>query len=165
MAATNSFDVVSDLDMQEIKNAVDQTMKEITQRFDFKGSKSDITLEEKESHLILISDDEYKMASVIDILKTRLVKRKVSLKSLDFEKMEDALGGTVRQKVKLQQGISSEKGKEIGKAIRDAKFKVQTQIQGDQLRVTSKSRDELQDVMAFLKEKDFDIALQFSNYR
>jgi len=165
MADQNSFDVVSEVNIQEVKNALDQTMKEITQRFDFKGSKSKVTLEENETALVLISDDEAKLKSVTDILQNKLVKRNVSLKSLDYGKVEQALAGTVRQKIVITQGIASEKAKDISKAIRDAKFKAQTQIQGDQLRVTSKSRDELQEVIAFLKGKDFGIPLQFTNYR
>lgn len=163
MANLNSFDVVSKVDLQEVKNAVDQTTKEIAQRFDFKGSKTKIETEEPD--LIVHSDDEYKLKSVLDILQTKLVKRGVSLKSLSYGKIEEALGGTVRQKISLQQGISSEKAKEIGKAIRDAKFKVQTQIQGDQIRVQAKNKDDLQAVIAFLKEKDFELPLQFTNYR
>ncbi len=165
MAAMNSFDLVSEIDMQEVKNAVDQAMKEIHQRFDFKDSKSDMTVDEKENQIVLVSDDPYKLKSVVDILQSRLVKRGVSLKALSFGKVEEALGGTVRQKIQLQQGIPAEKVKEIGKALRDAKFKVQTQIQGNQIRVMGKSRDELQVVIAFLKEKDFGIAMQFTNYR
>jgi uncharacterized protein YajQ (UPF0234 family) len=165
MAAMNSFDIVSKIDMQEVKNAVDQAMKEIHQRFDFKGSKSDITVDEKENQIVLLSDDPYKLQSVADILQTRMVKRGVSLKALSFGKVEEALGGAVRQKIQLQQGIPAEKAKEIGKAIRDAKLKVQTQIQGDQIRIMGKSRDELQAVIAFLKEKDFGVAMQFTNYR
>ena len=161
----NSFDIVSKIDLQEVKNAVDQAMKEIQQRFDFKGSKSDITLEEKEPQIVLVSDDPYKLKSVVDILQSRLVKRGVSLKALNLGKVEEALGGTVRQKIQLQQGISADKAKEISKGIRDSKFKVQTQIQGDQLRITGKSKDELQTVINFLKEKDFGIAMQFTNYR
>lgn len=165
MATLNSFDIVSKIDLQEVKNAVDQAMKEIRQRFDFKGSKSEITLDEKESQIIVVSDDDYKLRSVVDILQSRLVKRGISLKALTFGKTEQALGGTLRQKIGLQQGISAEKTKEIGRALRDTKLKVQTQIQGDQIRVTGKSKDELQDVIAFLKEKDFGIAMQFINYR
>jgi len=165
MAAMNSFDIVSEIDMQEVKNAVDQAMKEIHQRFDFKGSKSDITVDEKENLIVLVSDDQYKLKSVTDILQTRMVKRGVSLKALSFGKVEEALGGTIRQKIQLQQGIAAEKAKEIGKAIRDAKFKVQTQVQGNQIRVIGKSKDELQTVITFLKEKDFGIAMQFTNYR
>jgi uncharacterized protein YajQ (UPF0234 family) len=165
MAAMNSFDIVSKIDLQEVKNAVDQTLKEIHQRFDFKGSKSDITVDEKENLMVLVSDDPYKLKSVTDILQTRMVKRGVSLKALSFGKVEEALGGTVRQKIQLQQGIPAEKAKEIGKAIRDAKLKVQAQVQGDQIRVMGKSKDELQAAISFLKEKDFGIALQFTNYR
>jgi hypothetical protein len=165
MAAMNSFDIVSKIDMQEVKNAVDQAMKEIHQRFDFKGSKSDITVDEKENQIVLVSDDTYKLKSVTDILQTRMVKRGVSLKALNFGKVEEALGGTVRQKIQLQQGITADKAKEIGKAIRDAKLKVQTQVQGDQIRVIGKSKDELQAVITLLKEKDFGIPVQFTNYR
>jgi len=163
MANLNSFDIVSKTDLQEVKNAVDQASKELAQRFDFKGSKSQITLEGTD--LIVLSDDEYKLKSVQDILQSKLVKRGVSLKALSYGTVEEALGGTVRQKITLQQGISSEKGKEIAKAIRDAKFKAQTQIQGDQVRVLSKDKDELQAVIAFLKGQDFGLPLQFTNYR
>ncbi len=165
MADQNSFDVVSEVNIQEVKNALDQTMKEINQRFDFKGSKSSVTLEENETVLVILSDDDAKLKSVIDILQNKLIKRGVSIKSLDYGKVEHALAGTVRQKITITQGIASEKAKDISKAIRDAKLKAQTQIQGDQLRVTSKSRDELQAVIAFLKGKDFGIPLQFTNYR
>ena len=163
MADLSSFDIVSKTDMQEVKNAVDQAAKELAQRFDFKGSKSSITLEATD--LIIASDDEYKLKSVLDILQSKLVKRGVSLKALSYGALEEALGGTVRQKVTLQQGISSEKAKEIAKAIRDAKLKAQTQIQGDQVRVLSKNKDELQTVIAFLKSLDFGLSLQFTNYR
>ena len=163
MANLNSFDIVSKTDLQEVKNAVDQATKELAQRFDFKGSKSQITLEGTD--LIVLSDDEYKLKSVLDILQSKLVKRGVSLKALSYGPLEEALGGTVRQKITLQQGISSEKAKEIAKAVRDAKFKAQTQIQGDQVRVLSKDKDELQAVIAFLKGQDFNLPLQFTNYR
>jgi len=163
MANLSSFDIVSKTDLQEVKNAVDQASKELAQRFDFKGSKSRITLEGTD--LIVLSDDEYKLKSVLDILQSKLVKRGVSLKALSYGAVEEALGGTVRQKITLQQGISSEKAKEIAKAIRDAKFKAQTQIQGDQVRVLSKDKDELQAVIAFLKGQDFNLPLQFTNYR
>lgn len=163
MATLNSFDIVSQTDMQEVKNAVDQATKELAQRFDFKGSKSSIALEGTD--LIVASDDEYKLKSVLDILQSKLVKRGVSLKALNYGALEAALGGTVRQKITLQQGISSEKAKEIAKAIREAKFKAQTQIQGDQVRVLSKDKDELQTVIAFLKSQDFGLPLQFTNYR
>ncbi|MBI3812754.1 MAG: YajQ family cyclic di-GMP-binding protein [Nitrospirae bacterium] len=163
MANLSSFDIASNTDMQEVKNALDQAAKELAQRFDFKGSKSSITLEV--SDLIVVSDDEYKLKSVLDILQSKLVKRGVSLKALSYGAVEAALGGTVRQKITLQQGISSEKAKEIAKAIRDAKFKAQTQIQGDQVRVLSKDKDELQTVIAFLRSQEFGLPLQFTNYR
>lgn len=163
MAGLNSFDIVSIVDLQEVKNARDQASKELSQRFDFRGSKSRITLEGNE--LEIISDDEYKLKSVIDILQSKLIKRGVSLQSLNEGKIEKALGGTVRQKIALLQGIPSEKAKEISKTIRDSKLKVQAQIQGDQIRVSSKSRDHLQDIMQILKEKKFNIPLQFTNYR
>jgi len=138
---------------------------EIRQRFDFKGSKSDIKLEEKDKKIVLISDDEYKIKSVIDILQTKLVKRGVSLKALKYDKVEPATGGTVRQVITLQQGIPVEKAKEIVKIIKDTKLKVQAQIQNDQVRVAGKSRDDLQSVISLLRGKDLGIDLQFINYR
>ncbi|MEK6656143.1 MAG: YajQ family cyclic di-GMP-binding protein [Nitrospirota bacterium] len=165
MAGQNSFDIVSKIDLQEVRNAVDQAMKEIKQRFDFKGSKSDITLDDKEKAMILLSDDENKLKSVIDILQTKIIKRGISLKALTYEKLEQALGGTVRQKIKLQDGIPQENAKEIVRIIKDAKLKVQAQIQGDQLRITGKNRDDLQTVIALLKEKDLGVDMQFVNYR
>lgn len=165
MADQSSFDVVSLVDMQEVKNAVDQAMKEIRQRFDFKGSKTDLTLMEKERTLTVLSDDDFKLKAVLDILKGKFVKRGVSIKALTFGQVEQALGGTVRQVIAIQSGIPDEKAKAIAKEIRDAKFKAQAQIQGEQIRVQSKSRDELQAVIAFLKQKDFGIDLQYVNYR
>lgn len=165
MAGQNSFDIVSKIDLQEVRNAVDQAMKEIKQRFDFKGSKSDITLDDKEKAMILLSDDENKLKSVIDVLQTKIIKRGISLKALTYEKLEQALGGTVRQKIKLQDGIPQENAKEIVRIIKDAKLKVQAQIQGDQLRITGKNRDDLQAVIALLKEKDLGVDMQFVNYR
>ena len=165
MAEQNSFDVVSKVDMQEVKNAVDQALKEIHQRFDFKGTKTELTLKEKENELVVLSDDEYKLKSVVDIVKAKLVKRNVSVKAFAFGAVEPALGGTVRQIAKIQNGLTTEKAKEITKEIKDGKFKAQAQIQGDQVRVQGKSRDELQAVIAFLKAKDFGIDLQFINYR
>lgn len=165
MADQASFDVVSKVDMQEVKNAVDQTMKEIRQRFDFKDSKTDLSLKEKEHELTVVSDDEYKLKAVLEILKAKCVKRGVSLKALTFGKLEEAAAGTVRQVITLQSGIPDEKAKAITKQLRDRKFKAQAQIQGDQIRVLSKSRDELQAVIAFLKQQDFGIDLQFVNYR
>jgi cyclic-di-GMP-binding protein len=163
MAAENSFDIVSKIDMAEVTNAVTQTLKEIGQRFDFKGSKSNIT-QEKEG-LVVISDDEYKLKSVIDILQNKLVKRGVPIKNVSYGKVEAALAGTVRQRLTLLQGIPTDKAKEIVKAIKDSKIKVQASIQAEQVRVSGKSRDDLQSVMAILKGKDFGIELQFDNYR
>jgi uncharacterized protein YajQ (UPF0234 family) len=165
MADQNSFDVVSKVDMQEAKNAIDQALKEIHQRFDFKGTKTELTLKEKESELVIVSDDEYKLKSVVDILKAKLIKRNVSVKAFEFGVVEPALGGTVRQTAKIQNGLAIEKAKEIVKEIKEGKFKAQAQIQGDQLRVVSKSRDELQLVITFLKGKDFGVDLQYINYR
>jgi hypothetical protein len=165
MADQSSFDIVSKVDMQEVKNAIEQASKEIRKRFDFKGSQTELTLKEKERELVVLSDDGYKLNAVIEILKAKLVKRNVSLKALTYGKVEEALGGTVRQVVAIQSGIPDEKAKAIAKAIRDGRFKAQAQIQGDQLRVQSKSRDELQAVIAFLKSKDFGLDLQFTNYR
>ncbi len=165
MADNSSFDVVSTVDMQEVKNAVDQTLKELGQRFDFKGSKSELTLKEKEKILEVVSDDDYKLKAVLDILKAKWVKRNISLKALDYGKVEQALGGTVRQHITIQSGIVDEKTKAIVKSIKEKKFKAQGQIQGDQVRVQSKSKDELQSVIAFLKQQDFGIDLQFINFR
>lgn len=163
MAAENSFDVVSKIEMTEVTNAVTQATREISQRFDFKGSKSSITQET--DALVVLSDDEYKLKSVIDILQGKLVKRGVPIKNLTYGKVEPAQGGTVRQRVALQQGIPTDKAKEIVKSIKDAKMKVQASIQADQVRVSGKSRDDLQAVIALLKGKDFGIELQFTNYR
>ncbi len=163
MAAENSFDVVSKINMAEVTNAVSQALKEIGQRFDFKGSKSNIT-QEKDA-LVIVSDDEYRLKSVVDILQNKLVKRGVPIKNLSYDKVEAALGGTVRQRVALQQGIPTEKAKEIVKTIKDSKIKVQAAIQAEQVRVSGKSRDALQTVIQLLKKKEFGIELQFENYR
>jgi len=165
MAQEFSFDVVSKVELQEVSNAVQQASKEIGTRFDFRGSKSKIEWNEKELALTLTSDDEHKLKSVVDILETRLVKRGIVPKSLDFQKIEPAAGSTVRQLVKIQQGIPSEKAKEIVKAIKDRKLKVQAAIQADQVRVSGRAKDDLQDVMALLRAGDFGVPLQFTNYR
>jgi uncharacterized protein YajQ (UPF0234 family) len=165
VADPSSFDIVSKVDMQEMKNAVDQTLKEIRQRFDFKDSKTELTLKEKEKELVVLSDDEYKLKAVVEILKGKCVKRGVSLKALNFGTLEEATGGTVRQTVTIQSGIPDDKAKAIAKQIRDRKFKAQAQIQGEQIRVQGKSKDELQAVIAFLKQQDFGLDLQFANYR
>jgi uncharacterized protein YajQ (UPF0234 family) len=163
MAQEFSFDVVSKTDMQEVANAIQQAQKELAQRFDFKGSKSSIELAAEE--LVLASDDEGKLVSVKDIVESKLVKRKVSLKALDYQKLEQAAGGTVRQRVKIVQGIEVEKAKAIVKTIKDAKVKVQASIQSDQVRVVGRSKDDLQKAMALVRETDFGIPLQFTNYR
>jgi uncharacterized protein YajQ (UPF0234 family) len=163
VAQESSFDIVSNTDLQEVANAVQQAKKELQQRFDFKGSKSEITLGDAE--ITLVSDDAQKLKSLKDILEDKMVKRKVSLKALDYQKVEDASLGTVRQTAKIVQGIESEKAKEIVRAIKDAKIKVQASIQGDQVRVAGKNRDDLQKVIGMLRERDFGIPLQFVNYR
>ncbi len=165
MAKSCSFDIVSKLDMNEVKNAISQATMEIRQRFDFKNSKSEITLEEKEERLVVISDDEPKLKSVLDLLQSKLVKRKVSLKALDYGKVEPSAGGTVRQMIRLQQGISQDKGREIVKFLKGIGLKVQGQIMDDQVRVTGKNRDDLQTVITEMKAKDFGLDLSFSNYR
>ena len=162
---SSSMDIVSDVDLSEVKNAVNQSMQEIRQRFDFKNSKSEITLEEKENKLVIISDDDYKLKSVIDVLQGKLVKRKVSPKALSYGAVEPAAGGLVRQVIGIQQGIPQDKGKEIVKFIKGLGLKVQGQIMEDQVRVSGKKKDDLQAVMAELKEKDFGIAMTFTNYR
>lgn len=158
-----SFDIVSKVDLQEVDNAVNQAMMEIGTRFDFKGSISNV--ERNDKVLNLVSDDEFKLKNVIDIVEAKLVKRGVSLKFLDYSKLDSALGGNVKQTVTLKDGLDQEKAKSINKLIKDSKAKVQSQIQGDQLRVTSKSKDDLQAVMSYLKGQDLDIELQFENYR
>jgi Uncharacterized protein conserved in bacteria len=163
MAQEFSFDVVSKTDMQEVTNAIEQARKELAQRFDFKGSKSSIELSGEE--LVLVSDDEGKLVSVKDIVETKLVKRKVSLKALDYGKIEPAAGSTVRQRAKIVQGIEVEKAKAIVKTIKDAKVKVQASIQSDQVRVVGRSKDDLQKAMTLVRETDYGIPLQFTNYR
>ena len=165
MADEHSFDIVSRVDMQEVLNSVQQATKEMSQRFDFKGSKSSIEFSKDKAEITLISDDEQKLKSVIDILQSKLAKRKVSLKSLQYGKVELASGGTVRQVITLQQGISQEKAKEIVKIIKDSKLKVQAEIQKDQLRVRAKKIDDLQAIINILKEKDLGIHTEFLNYR
>ena len=163
MAQEFSFDVVSKTDMQEVANAIQQAQKELAQRFDFKGSKSSIELTNDE--IVLSSDDEGKLRSVKDIVESKLVKRKVSLKALDYGKVEPAVGGTVRQHAKIVQGIETEKAKAIVRTIKDAKLKVQASIQSDQVRVTGRAKDDLQKAMAIVKVHDYGIPLQFTNYR
>ena len=164
MAGENSFDVVSKVDLQEVKNAVDQATKELGQRFDLKNSKSTIALEGQDT-IQLASQDEYTLKAVIEILSQKLVKRNVSLKNLEYEKLEPAAGSSVRQKIKLQQGIPSEKAKQIVALVKDSKKKAQASIQGDTVRISSKDRDTLQEVIALLRGKDLGIELQFTNMR
>lgn len=165
MADEFSFDVVSKLDLQEVENAVNQVNKEISTRFDFRGSVSRVDFDKKAPSVTLFSDDEGKLKSVIDVLQNKFIKRNVSLKALDYQKLEVAEKATVRQLVKLKQGIPVEKAKEIVRMIKDAKLKVVPSIQGDQVRITSKSKDELQGAMGFLRPLDLGLDLQFTNYR
>ncbi|MDH3744484.1 MAG: YajQ family cyclic di-GMP-binding protein [Acidobacteriota bacterium] len=165
MAKQNSFDVVSEVDLAEVKNAVNQALKEVHQRFDLKGSDSSIELNEKESQLVLASADEYKLKAVDQILQQKLVRRGISLKALDHGAIEPAAKGSARQTVKLQRGIPTEKAREIVKVIKNAKLKVQAAIQEDMVRVSGKDRDKLQETIALLKEEDFGIDMQFVNYR
>lgn len=163
MAKSNSFDVQSKTDLDEVRNALNQTMKEVRQRFDFKGSCSDVLLDE--TTLVLQSDDDFKLNSLNDILEQKLIRRGVSLKALSYGKIEPAAGGTVRQRVSIQQGIPTEKAREIVKVIKNTKLKVQAAIQGDLVRVSGKNRDDLQEVIQVLRERDFGIDMQFANYR
>ena len=164
MAQDNSFDIVSKVDIQEVRNAIDQALKEIRQRFDLKDSHSDIKLEGSDK-IQLSSASEYKLEAVKEILGQKLVKRGVSLKNMTYEKLEQAAGQSVRQKINLQQGIPTEKAKEIVKLVKDSKKKAQASIQGDTVRVSSKDRDELQAIIALLRGKEMGIDLQFTNYR
>jgi uncharacterized protein YajQ (UPF0234 family) len=163
MAADNSFDIVCKVDMQEVTNALDQTRREVDTRYDLKGSKNEIKLEKTD--IIITSADEMKMKAVVDILQSKLHKRGVPLKALTYGDVEPAAGSTFRQKIGLQQGIPIDKAKEIVRLIKDTKLKVQASIQEDQVRVTGKSKDDLQSIMALLRGKELGIALQFSNYR
>jgi uncharacterized protein YajQ (UPF0234 family) len=163
--AEHSFDIVSKVDLQEVSNAIQQAMKEIGQRYDFKGSKSNIELDKGNSEITIVSDDDFKLKSVVDILESKLIKRKVPIKALSYGKVESALSGTVKQIVQLQQGIPTEKGKEIAKIIKGSKLRVQSEIQKDQLRVKAKKIDDLQSTITMLKEKDLGIHVDFVNYR
>lgn len=165
MATENSFDIVSKVDNQEVRNAVEQAQKELRSRFDLKDSKSEITILEGDKELQLASSDEYKLQAVTEILQQKLAKRGVSLKALTYGKIEHAAGSSVRQKITLQQGIPTEKAKEIVKLIKESKSKAQATIQGDTVRVSGKDRDTLQDMIAMLKKHDFGLDLQFTNYR
>lgn len=165
MADTFSFDIVSEVNMQEVDNALNQARKEIAQRYDFKDSKSSIELNQKEKALTVISDDEFKLKSVLDILQNKMIKRSVPIKALDYGTVEQAANSTVRQVIKLRVGIDKENAKLIVKMIKDSKLKVQAQIMDDQVRVSGKSKDDLQSVMKLVREADLKFATQFTNYR
>ena len=165
MAQDNSFDIVSKVDIQEVRNAIDQALKEIKQRFDLKDSHSEVTLLQGDKEIQLASAAEYKLEAVKEILGQKLVKRGVSLKNLEYGKIEPAAGQSVRQKVTLQQGIPGEKAKEIVRLVKDSKKKVQASIQGDTVRISGKDRDDLQAIIALLRGKDLGVDLQFTNYR
>ena len=165
MADTNSFDIVSEVDLQEVDNAINQARKEIAQRFDFKGSKSSIDLDQKEKQVTVHSDDDFKLKSVIDILQGKLIKRGVPLKSLSYGTVEQAAGGTVRQVVKLLVGIDKDNSRKIVKMIKDTKLKVQAQIMEDQVRVSGKNKDDLQAVIKMVRDANLPFAVQFTNYR
>ncbi len=161
----NSFDVVSNVEMPEVVNAIQQALKEIQTRFDLKDSKSNIEINEKDKKLTLSSKDEFKLKAVIEIMESKLIKRKVSLKAFTYGALIPSAGSTVKQDVTMQSGIATEKAKDIVKAIKDSKKKAQAAIQGDLVRVSAKDRDTLQDVISLLRGKDFGIDLQFTNYR
>jgi uncharacterized protein YajQ (UPF0234 family) len=165
MAADNSFDVVSKVDVQELNNAIQQALKEIHTRYDLKDSKSDITLEEKETVIVLKSADDFKLKAVTDVFQGKLVKRGVSLKAMTYGAVEPAAGSSVRQKVTLQQGIAGDKAKQIVQHIKNSKMKVQASIQGDVVRISGKDRDTLQQAIALLRQQDLGIDLQFVNFR
>jgi uncharacterized protein YajQ (UPF0234 family) len=166
MATQCSFDITSNVDLQEVDNALNQARKEVAQRYDFKGSKAAIDFDPKDSKLVLTADDEFKVNALWEIVQTRLVRRNVPVKNLTRGAAQPAANSTVRQEITLQQGIPSEKAKDIVKFLKDSKLKrVQASIQGDQLRVTSASKDDLQEAMRLLREQDFGVALQFGNYR
>jgi cyclic-di-GMP-binding protein len=158
-----TFDIVSNVDEQELDNALNQTRKEIGQRFDFKDSRTEIEMEEKE--IRITSDDDYKVKAVVDVLQSKLARRSVPLKALVYGKIEPAAGGRSKQTITVQQGVDTDRARQIVKWVKETKLKVQVQIQGDQLRVSGKKRDELQAVMRMLKERDLDLPLQFVNFR
>ena len=166
MADQCSFDVTSNVDLQEVDNAFNQARKEVAQRYDFKGAKASIEFDTKESKLVLVADDEFKLNALWEIVQTRLVRRNVPVRNLTRGTVISAANSTVRQEITLQQGIPSDTARDIVKYLKDAKLKkVQASIQGDQLRITSGSKDDLQEVMRLLREQDFGVALQFGNYR
>jgi uncharacterized protein YajQ (UPF0234 family) len=165
MADTSSFDIVSEVNLQEVDNAINQARKEIGQRYDFKGSKSSIELREKDNILSVVSDDDFKLKSVVDILQNKLIKRGVPLKALAYGAIEPAAGGTVRQEITLRVGIDKEHAKELVAMIKTTKLRVQAQIMEAQVRVSGKNKDDLQTVIAMLRKAELDFAIQFTNYR
>jgi len=165
MADTSSFDIVSEVNLQEVDNAINQARKEIGQRYDFKGSKSSVELNQKEKQLTVLSDDDFKLKSVVDILQNKLIKRGVPLKALDYGPVEPAAGGAARQLITLRVGIDKDNARLIVKMIKDTKLRVQAQIMEDQVRVTGKNKDDLQAVIAMLRQADLKFAIQFTNYR
>ncbi len=165
MASSYSFDIVSEIDLQEADNAVNQALKEIQQRYDFKGSNSTITLDKKNNAIQLESDSDYRLKQVIDVLESKLIKRGIALKSLTYGTIEQGSHGSVRQSVTLQSGIDKENAKKVTKLIKDQGLKVQATIQDEQVRVTGKSKDDLQTVMQALREADLPFDMQFTNYR
>ena len=160
-----SFDIVSKYDMQELDNAVNIVVRDIGNRYDFRGSKTSISLDKSECRIVILADNTMQLAAVVDMLKSRAISRKISLKVFDFQDEESAAGTSIRQKIILRQGIDQEKGKKINKLIKEKKLKVQSQIQGDQLRVTGKKIDDLQSVISMLKSADLDIDLQYVNMK
>ncbi|HTX99138.1 MAG TPA: YajQ family cyclic di-GMP-binding protein [Bacteroidota bacterium] len=165
MADTFSFDIVSEVNLQEVDNAINQARKEIGQRYDFKGSKSSIDLALKEKTITVVSDDDFKLKSVVDVLQEKLIRRSVPLKALKYSTPEAAAGGTMRQVITLQVGIDKDNGKQIVKMIKDSKVRVQAQIMEDQVRVSGKNKDDLQTVIAMVRKADLPFAVQFTNYR
>ncbi len=163
MAKDNSFDIVSQIDLQEVDNAVNQSMKEISQRFDLKGTNT--TVDRSDSEVTINASDELKLKNVIDILQTKLTQRNISLKALEYGKVEHALGGRAKQVIKLQQGIDKEQAKKITTLIKDSKIKVQASIQGEAVRISGKNRDDLQAAIQLIREADLPMNLQFTNYR
>jgi len=165
MADTYSFDIVSEIDWQEVDNAINQARKEILQRYDFKGSKSSIEYSQKDKTITILGDDDYKMKAVVDMLQNKFVKRHIPLKALKYKTPEQASGGMMRQVIEVLQGISKDNARLIVKIIKDAKLKVQAAIQDEQVRVSGRSKDELQEAMALVKGAELDFAVQFTNYR
>lgn len=165
MADTNSFDIVSEIDWQEMDNAVNQASKEIQQRYDFKGTKTEITMNQKDKNITVLSDDDYRLKATVDILQNKFVKRNLPLKAFVYKTPEPAGGSMIRQLIEVQQGISKENAKHIVKIIKDSKIRVQAAIQDEQVRVSGKSKDDLQSVMQLVKSSDLDFAVQFTNYR